>query len=119
MKKPNIYQMRHHCSHLKKEAVSLACARDAIAELAELGLTATSFSLGLRATITVKEPPYDTALTVPMRFTPVSIGFNGAFHYTTFGAVFGRFAVEWRKRRHVGGIRSIPHYQLRILGGYL
>ena len=107
----NNFKSRGHC--IAKEELSMACARQAMADLIELGFSVSSFRLGLRASITVQPPihcnavkPLSTAHSkqrVILEFVPVAIGFNGAFHYTTYGAVFGQFLVEWHKRRFITG----------------
>jgi len=123
MKAPNIYQYKRHGNHLKKMALDMAMARVAIAELVDLGLVVTGFSLGACASITVQKPWADA--TTPLQFIPIGFGFNGVFRYTTFAAVFGDWTVEWRKRCYprrdgaargytADAIKRIPTTELRV-----
>jgi hypothetical protein len=78
-------------------ALNMAMARVAMTELVELGFVVTGFSLGTQASITVQIPTIK-GVNPPLQFVPTGFGFNGAFRYITFAAVYRDWAVEWHKR---------------------
>jgi hypothetical protein len=98
MKAPNFYQNRQRSNYFKRMSITQDKAREAMADLVEMGFVVTQFRLGSTASITIEHPAACTITPSPLQFVPVGLGFNGEFRYTLFTAPFGDFAVEWKKR---------------------